>query len=991
MTDHRSTDLSFGHLGEPSYDTDQKQWVFSISPSKGQTFQQLLSFKLCQRPCLQNALQAKTKSSSLARSHIKALVKSKPELFPAYKIATTMSQDSSPRQDLAIANGQLLSVGGAVDVEHLPGYRTIPIIAIAHGEAGHVLQLIKPSLERHGWRKHGSVTLPLMNLDSSENGYWTGFGGTIHQIVFADDGNTASTWLAVRQTFVTTVFRPMYNTTPVPAVTPLGHRAMYPPSRLSANPVAVLTTEQTGSVHHVDISFNPYYTRQFAVVDDVGSWSIWNIEGRTRNRSTLELIPGNSGRIFDDYVPDLNLKEPQHADGWHRLMWVSNVSTLVICNRRHIAVFDVKSTPKRLRGNELFPIGSTDWILDMKRGILNLNHLFILTSSRIFWVEIIPAGEEYKDGDCGTRMLLSYRHFRDPSDETMKLTILKDDDISITISSDRSCLVNFYSFSTGIDNIGGSTSSRGSFTLSLTPENQAWMAHEALQSINFFQTLPIPSLSRLPGPEVIYIDQNVRFYQLFTFSPSAGLRMTLCSVRTDSSELLITAPNYKSSFAKYRNNRKYGRVVDTQFITSDGALDEELLASRGSDCLYLHHVPVEFVVQDDKRFRMNWSPIFQQLFIENSGRLAQQMDSSVPINTMTELLDNVSNYIKRAKEANNIAACSFFELCQNQIVSEELDQTGLALNNFIESIQINEDFDSPGTLILTNLTSCPGIDFAVRSDDSLPNLLQVYDQVARKWMACLPPKVSNLSRLSKFKIALRVAVELCLSSIGIYSRNEAAQEPNTPTPEMSDISLPILTKVYDQPRETSPRLPSSQLTQTVTLSQDAGFNQTTSSKTEYLYSHGLNATAESIEDPAIRRLRQYVGSIKPPPEIGKSPLLSLWPAFPGTDPGDFKWEGLQDDLDEFDDHEENLRRRRREEDHHHKRTKRFLERVSATSAQHLSQPASPSTGSQPYFSHHASSSQMVEEQPMTQPHRGIFGSRAQLGVKKQKKRRAAGF
>lgn len=422
----------------------------SINEGLAPTFRQLLPFKQCQPPCSQDVhvhvQKAKKNSANVVRSQLKTLIKYKPEIFPAHQIASGFLKNTSSGEDIPIDNGQLLSVGGAVDVEHLPGYRTIPIIAIPHGEAGHVLRLIKPNLERRGWRKRGSVTLSLMDPTSSEEGYWTGIGGTIHQIVFADDGNVASTWLAVRQAFVTTIFRPMYNTTPVPAATPLGHETIHPPSRLGANPIAVLTAERTGSVHHVDVSFNPYYARQFAVVDNIGAWSIWNIEGRTRNRSTLELVPGKRGRLFDGYVQEPTLKEPDNADGWHRLLWVSNVNTIVICNRRHISVFDVKSTPRRLQGDEVLPACSTDWILDVQRSVHNLDHLFILTSSRIFWVEIMAAGEDDDDGAVGAKVLLSYRHFRDPNDKTMKLTILKDDDsMKPLIHNDTGGMLTIYS------------------------------------------------------------------------------------------------------------------------------------------------------------------------------------------------------------------------------------------------------------------------------------------------------------------------------------------------------------------------------------------------------------------------------------------------------------------------------------------------------------------------------------------------------------------
>jgi hypothetical protein len=35
MTDHRVTDLSYGHLGEASYDVDEQSWYFSSQTSLG--------------------------------------------------------------------------------------------------------------------------------------------------------------------------------------------------------------------------------------------------------------------------------------------------------------------------------------------------------------------------------------------------------------------------------------------------------------------------------------------------------------------------------------------------------------------------------------------------------------------------------------------------------------------------------------------------------------------------------------------------------------------------------------------------------------------------------------------------------------------------------------------------------------------------------------------------------------------------------------------
>lgn len=393
----------------------------------GQTFQQLLPFTQFQPPSSQTVPKAQVKSSTLTRPQVRALVKKRPETFPANILFGRLYRETRTLLGSPETSGGLFSIGGAVDVERQPGYRTVPVIAIPHGEAGHFLRLIRPRISRYGWGRQSSIGISLLGATPLDCGHWVGTGGTIHQISFADDGNVASTWLAIRQDFETTVFRPMYDSIPQPAVVPMGYGQMYPPSRLSPNPVAALTAERTGSKRHVDVSFNPYYARQFAVVDDTGSWSIWNIEGRVRQRSSLELIPGKNGQTYDDYTHNPSLKDPDSADGWHRVLWAANVSTIVVCNRRHIAVFDIKSTPTRLHDAELLAPSSTDWIIDIKRSARSLSQLFVLTSSRLFWVEVVPSVED-KEKESGLKPILSYRHFLDSNDNSLKLTILGDTD-----------------------------------------------------------------------------------------------------------------------------------------------------------------------------------------------------------------------------------------------------------------------------------------------------------------------------------------------------------------------------------------------------------------------------------------------------------------------------------------------------------------------------------------------------------------------------------
>ncbi len=46
MTDHRVTDLSYGHLGKAIYDIEGKEWNFSLDTDQGSSFSSLVKSKL---------------------------------------------------------------------------------------------------------------------------------------------------------------------------------------------------------------------------------------------------------------------------------------------------------------------------------------------------------------------------------------------------------------------------------------------------------------------------------------------------------------------------------------------------------------------------------------------------------------------------------------------------------------------------------------------------------------------------------------------------------------------------------------------------------------------------------------------------------------------------------------------------------------------------------------------------------------------------------
>ena len=87
---------------------------------------------------------------------------------------------------------------------------------------------------------------------------------------------------------------------------------------------------------HTDVTFNPFYDRQFGTVDQKGNWKLWDIEGAyapSRKGSGLTLKNSTGGT--------LSTAEGQW-DGWGRIVWGADVNTVIACDRQRAALFDIR-------------------------------------------------------------------------------------------------------------------------------------------------------------------------------------------------------------------------------------------------------------------------------------------------------------------------------------------------------------------------------------------------------------------------------------------------------------------------------------------------------------------------------------------------------------------------------------------------------------------------------------------------------------------------
>lgn len=323
-------------------------------------------------------------------------------------------------------------------------------------------------------------------------------------------------------------------------------------------------------------------------------------------------------------------------------------------------------------------------------------------------------------------------------------------------------------------------------------------------------------------------------------------------------------------------------------------------------------------------------------------------------------------------------------------MSGDLDELSSALRNFVASEKSQIDLSSSIRVYYAALTACPEIAIPLYPESELADLMKLFDQLVKNWMASLPLTVSNPARLAKFRVVRQIAIELCLSSLGISIRNKAHLPSEAHAGGLDKGALDIQ-KSDGAAQDSLPSLSSSQVAFTT---GEPDFDLPTPARTPSVYSQATTAS-DVQEIVAISRLRQYAVSIGAKLDPGAPHVLSRWPTFPGADPAAYEWVRESREADNEGTGDEREARNKKEEAKRRRRTEKFLQKersqAASSASQLTSQPMVLLPGSQPEVSHYGFSSQVEEDVPMTQPDRGVFGSRTAQKRNKGKKKHKAGF
>ncbi len=348
-------------------------------------------------------------------------------------------------------------------------------LAMAAGESGHVLRVARLNDEKWGWSETGNVSVKLFNVTpaAEDEGHWCSNGLAINQIKFSPSSHdpSAARWLLVQTVAETIVFEARLHNVPVRNSQCACDSGRTRHSYMSVEPIIRIHERETGGKSHCDVALNPSEDgkpAQLAIVDVEGHWSVWNLDGSGQGlKNSSGAILQVQGNVLDVLMPNPQAAAVEGLGHLHRIAWlppfpstvheqmatesardkgkhtpkrkrttVSRSNTLLLCNATSVKAVDIddnNSSSMLLRTFHITHSNAMEVVLDLHVSPLNTSHVFILTTTTLFWFDLssqepTAAAGGSRQAPAGPRtnarqplVLLSCPHLMDPAERTAKL------------------------------------------------------------------------------------------------------------------------------------------------------------------------------------------------------------------------------------------------------------------------------------------------------------------------------------------------------------------------------------------------------------------------------------------------------------------------------------------------------------------------------------------------------------------------------------------
>lgn len=430
MNKNAIASVRHGPVGDPVYDQKNCDWRFTRrfgSENLGSVLYSDIALAAEQTGEFgNNSVFRETRVDVLGT---RRSVLEEPDLAAARDCVDTFAKESDTvnraSESFDPASGQSFAIGTARSLDAFRRKGPIELAAITSGQDRTSIRIF--ALENDRLNVEGAeVGQAVSSTIGREITRYEGSDAAICQICFSSP-DFQRLFLAVRYSTQVLIFRLSSSKSTVSSDNEDVRIDCSPSMKLLL--VAAVSAEAMGQIPYADVSFNPWNPRQYAVVDENGSWAMWEMTSRLMSSkqaycSTLKCKEALKSHTQQCSRRELSVKESVLEDGWCRILWLANFNTIFVCNRRAASIWDVSFTPVELECPSFVDMQSSNWILDAQRDPQNLDHLFILTSTTLFITKLIPA-EGNGPGNPTTvqlSVLNSWQHYLNGEDITLGMS-----------------------------------------------------------------------------------------------------------------------------------------------------------------------------------------------------------------------------------------------------------------------------------------------------------------------------------------------------------------------------------------------------------------------------------------------------------------------------------------------------------------------------------------------------------------------------------------
>lgn len=349
-----------------------------------------------------------------------------PSVLETFRVIKETHTDHDRTLSERVAFGQALHPG-----RHRNSPRTVPVVAFVGGLAGDLVRVVQLTPETTGLDADINLEFESQSFQARVQGLWHTSCGPIQQLQFANSHHEPTEWLAVRHGGATSILRIILRENEVPTLYRIPHVPLLGAEveiRIELEHVTVLPVQSSGDALHTDICFNPWQVSEIAVVDQSSRWKVWKIRSVNKHTKVWTSEARCSGHLTEEAPDDANYAaentEIKRYDGWGAIRFVGDGDYLLVCNRKHTAYFDLRGQPASSQRPELGLKKSADWILNVSHMSTLSDYIFMITSSRIFWIHLALDFERTEQPQLNARSLLAWRHFSSMEDLSLSTQIV---------------------------------------------------------------------------------------------------------------------------------------------------------------------------------------------------------------------------------------------------------------------------------------------------------------------------------------------------------------------------------------------------------------------------------------------------------------------------------------------------------------------------------------------------------------------------------------